>query len=422
MSRLPQEIFDIIVKYLDGDQASLLSCSLVSMAWGSAARRLLFRSMNIGNGDTLQEFTTTLSANGSLRFCVKALTVRGYFENPQLSSSLERSEDFKTLTGVLDKLPNLQSLFLDEVMFISREAGSLCTSTWSIRKLSWKNEHCAACFDLDYQTQFIDILHLFHNVEHLTLHLLYLPNLLHIPLQTLPSSLHPKSLTLSYAMNSSRTDFSICNFLQSAMSFRELRDLTVDLADDDSLWGTGEIIRAAASSLHSLTLVISSGVQRTTADDWNAWTDRYLSPCSSLKSLHFRIRQTARCHSSDGEGYWSIMTAVANNALWRAIATMLSTISRSHRGLSIAIFSTLDSLTGVVSDTSWTLMSNDIWSPFSDALSESRELKSVRFVGRCTPGNFSSPFESLERFEAIVREHLGTFFDRGILKVEKEIP
>lgn len=106
---LSRKLFNVIIEYLQGDNPTLCSCSLVSRSWTSSAHRLRFRHLQctLRPGSTQYKgLFSFLQASPMICKYVQVLTLRGEWAN------IDTEIDGALLSGTLAVLPSLKELHM----------------------------------------------------------------------------------------------------------------------------------------------------------------------------------------------------------------------------------------------------------------------------------------------------------------------
>ncbi|KAF9805374.1 hypothetical protein IEO21_09077 [Rhodonia placenta] len=145
--RLPQELWDEIIDYIDHDQAAFSACSLTCRAWAAAFRPHLFHHLRL-TARSLPHIQQILHSNAHLAKYTTRVII-DYEGNPSVLSQLRQHT---VLANVLSTLPNVTQLKLLAMAVTPSLISALSTVSPHIREL---RVGCLVATSLEAYVQFI---------------------------------------------------------------------------------------------------------------------------------------------------------------------------------------------------------------------------------------------------------------------------
>ncbi|OSX66249.1 hypothetical protein POSPLADRAFT_1131102 [Postia placenta MAD-698-R-SB12] len=145
--RLPQELWDEIIDYIDHDQAAFSACSLTCRAWAAAFRPHLFHHLRL-TARSLPHIQQILHSNAHLAKYTTRVII-DYEGNPSVLSQLRQHT---VLAKVLSTLPNVTRLKLLAMAVTPSLISALSTVSPRIREL---RVGCLVATSLEAYAQFI---------------------------------------------------------------------------------------------------------------------------------------------------------------------------------------------------------------------------------------------------------------------------
>lgn len=156
---LPLELFASAIDCFDGDAHSLKLCSLVCQSWLHFSRSNLFRLLRIDMSNPKSKSRIASLADGSAIHCP-------YVQTLQLRIDEDSDDDpipYETFCQILQNLPHLRTLSLDEDTVCNTKAGNPTPSSHTLEKLvMWFNDFSPMSISHMYVplTQFSSVDHL----------------------------------------------------------------------------------------------------------------------------------------------------------------------------------------------------------------------------------------------------------------------
>ena len=249
----PNATFDII-DHLSEDTETLLTCSLVSLAWMARSRAHAFYSVDVISTTRLRSFFDLLrGGKHSFRFCVQKLFIG--FGSCDIRMGLKRSD----LVLLLGKLPTLLSIILKDVSWVD-DSGvtprSLSYTPLHLKSLKLLNltvgDNAISARGLS------SVIRLFSGVDLFCIYwdadVKFSTDAVVAPLASAKTIALPKlgELALMNSPMSARTlkwlgNIGICNSLTA---------LAVYVADESTLIALGQLLRLSGQSLKVVTIYL----------------------------------------------------------------------------------------------------------------------------------------------------------------------
>ncbi|KAI0785559.1 hypothetical protein C8Q75DRAFT_319259 [Abortiporus biennis] len=271
--KLPVELLDHIIDYMQDDRASLRAMSLVGHVVHNRSRRHLFHTICIrrdeaGYGDFIQ----FLQHNPTLASLVKELALEGIFPEAHIDTMELRTKlSSRVIWAILKLLPHLEILDISWIIFTSAIGTLLRSGTRpspiSLRKLRIRNMDIMEGTPHDlHEVDIVELLQMFSNIGELTLSMVrpqcifldYQDMLLKLPgyeVDKLLSNLSIQSLVLSPCDSIENT--LLIGLMTRTPSVHTLRSIVVDLCLGDDLVALRALL-GSTGALNSLAVHIRS--------------------------------------------------------------------------------------------------------------------------------------------------------------------
>ncbi|KAL4252646.1 hypothetical protein ABKN59_005303 [Abortiporus biennis] len=271
--KLPVELLDHIIDYMQDDRASLRAMSLVGHVVHNRSRRHLFHTICIrrdeaGYGDFIQ----FLQHNPTLASLVKELALEGTFPEAHIDTiELRTKLSSRVIWAILKLLPHLEILDISWIIFTSAIGTLLRSGTRpspiSLRKLRIRNMDIMEGTPHDlHEVDIVELLQMFSNIGELTLSMVrpqcifldYQDMLLKLPgyeVDKLLFNLSVQSLVLSPCDSIENT--LLIGLMTRTPSVHTLRSIVVDLCLGDDLVALRALL-GSTRALNSLAVHIRS--------------------------------------------------------------------------------------------------------------------------------------------------------------------